>query len=154
MERVFYTRPFKRLKVMEDKTLLSMMDAKLSMQRLWAGRLPTNDTQQQICGFKDIPRFDLIHGNGKLDFITDDRSLKPWQTELAFIIDWRVMDKERAVFSLQDVLKYFWVNILFSTLRFFFGRMDLFEKGQLDRNVCVAHQYKAIFPYCCHPLTL
>ena len=73
---------------------------------------------------------------------------------LAFIIDWRVMDEERAVFSLQDVLKYFWVNILFSTLRFFFGRMDLFEKGQLDRNVCVAHQYKAIFPYCCHPLTL
>ena len=35
MERVFYTPPFKRLKVMEDKTLLSMMDAKLSMQRLW-----------------------------------------------------------------------------------------------------------------------
>ena len=56
MERVFYTPPFKRLKVMEDKTLLSMMDAKLSMQRLWqcqdsrVGRtIVTNDTQQRIC---------------------------------------------------------------------------------------------------------
>ena len=61
MERVFYTRPFKRLKVMEDKTLLSMMDAKISMQRLWqcqdsrVGRTITNDTQQRMCISSQIP---------------------------------------------------------------------------------------------------